>query len=323
MKKLIGVGSALVDTLAFVPDSFIANISGEKGGMLLLESAQEKSNLKKALPDELSQAPGGSAANTACGIAQLGNPAAMLCKVGTDEAGKFYRQGMADIGVSTTSFKVSDSVETGECISMITPDSQRTMRTDLGASATMELAEITVADFANCDLVHIEGYMLFNRDLMLHILKTAKDAGCEIGLDLAAPEVVQASLDILPNLLAEYVDIVYANEDEAAAFANSADEEQALQELAKLCKVAVVKIGKRGAMISHDGKVTKIDAQLVDAVDTTGAGDLWAAGFLYGYLNDWSMQRSGDLAAKVAAEVVQQVGATIPNNIWNELRKGI
>jgi sugar/nucleoside kinase (ribokinase family) len=142
-----------------------------------------------------------------------------------------------------------------------------------------------------------------------------------VSLDLAAPEVVMASMAILPELLRDWVDMVFANEDEAAAFCGSRDEAGGLQALGECCDLAVVKLGARGALIQHRGERVSVPARRVDALDTTGAGDLWAAGFLHSFLTGGSLQRSGELGAAVAAEVVQNIGATIPDAAWLRLRQ--
>ena len=319
MTRIIGIGSALLDVLARVPEEFVAGLPGGKGGMVLVDAA-EMGGLLARLPADATLVPGGSAANTVLGLGRLGVPGRMLAKVGRDANGELYRRNALAAGIDGVAFKENPAVPTGTCVSLVTPDSERTMRTNLGAAATMAPAEVTVADFAGCTHAHIEGYMLFNRELMAHILKTAKAAGCTVSLDLASYEVVQASADILPDLLSERVDMVFANEDEAAAFVGGKDEEAALSRLAELCDVAVVKLGRRGALLRRGAEKARVAAHLVDAVDTTGAGDLWAAGFLHGLFSGRSLAECGDFGAAVSAEVVQVMGASIPSDRWQALR---
>ena len=321
-KRVIGVGAALVDQVACVPESFLATVRGGKGGMVLVDYP-EMSGIVARLPAPPSQVPGGSAANTAVGVAQLGMPTRLLAKVGTDPNGAFYRRALGAAGVEDAAVKFSRDVPTGQCLALVTPDSQRTMRTFLGASATLAPDEITVADFAGGTVVHVEGYLLFNEALMRHVLATAKAAGCRISIDLAAPEVVREKRAILPGLLREYADMVFANEDEAAEFAGSRDEERGLEALRACCRTAVVKLGVRGARIAHGEEVCHVEARRVDAADTTGAGDLWAAGFLYGMLSGLSVADAGRCGAWVSAEVVQVTGAVIPEEAWVRLRREI
>ena len=227
---------------------------------------------------------------------------------------------MAATGVETQAFKTHPTEASGTCLCLVTPDSQRTMRTYLGAAATLDPAEIGAADFAGCTHAHIEGYLLFNESLMRHVLKTAKAAGCTVSLDLASPEVVGAARAILPDLIREHVNMVFANEDEAAAFAGTRDEGEALRCLARLCRLAVVKVGVRGSLIRRGEETVTVPARRVKAVDTTGAGDLWAAGFLYGVLTGRSLADAGRFGSVVAAAVVQQTGAVIPEGKWCKVR---
>ena len=318
--RLLGFGSALLDELAHVPEAFLATVPGLKGGTELVDRATGEALLKR-LPGKPVQAPGGSAANTIVGAAHLGLKCGMLAKVGKDAAGDFYRAAMHAAGIDTAPFKISQTEPTGCCLSLITPDSQRTMRTFLGAAATVSPAEITAADFAGYTHLHAEGYQLFNRELMQHVLALAKAAGLEISLDLSAPEVVYATKDILPELLREYVTTVFANEDEASAFADGRGEEAGLAALSQIVPVSCVKLGVRGAIIRAGGKAVRVAAHVVKAVDTTGAGDLWAAAYLYGRLTGAGFAQAGDFGARTSAAVVQVTGAVISAAEWARLRQ--
>ncbi|MCF7855499.1 MAG: adenosine kinase, partial [Candidatus Pacebacteria bacterium] len=273
------------------------------------------------LPEIPYRVPGGSAANTVTGIAKLGLKAGLLTKVGDDESGTYYREALAAAGVDEHAFKLSADIATGACVALVTPDSERTMRTFLGASATMTPEDVSPEDFEPYAYAHIEGYLLFNVALIQKVLVSATAAGCQVVLDLAAPEVVKANLEVLPSLLDEYVDVVLANEDEAAAFSDTRDERAALDALGSHCGVAVVKLGARGALIKRGGEdVVTVPAYTVKAVDTTGAGDLWAAGFLYGLLDGLELKKAGDIGARIAAEVIKETGAVLPEEVWVRLR---
>lgn len=319
MISLLGVGSALLDQLCPVSDVHLASVPGGKGGMELVD-AYGMSCLIERLPGPARRSPGGSTANTVMGLARLGLPVGLVAKLGEDPAGDQYREQMVAAGVDVRGLKVSPDLPTGCCLSLVTPDSERTMRTCLGAGGAMVPGDIVAQDFVGYDFVQTEGYLLFNRDLMLRVLETAVGSGRQVGLDLSSPEVVAASRDVLPELLARYVDVVFANETEATAFAGVGDEEEALAVLAGLCRVAVVKLGSRGALVQVEGERFVIPALRVQAVDTTGAGDLWASGFLYGLLRGWPIPEAGALAARVAAEVVQVLGAVVPESAWTTIR---
>ncbi len=321
-RSLLGFGSALVDLLVHVEDDFLRrSIPGLKGGTELVQDS-EMSVILAGLPQSPVQVPGGAAANTIVGYAQLGGRASMLAKIGNDQAGEFYRQSLAQSGVSTALFKRDPRHATGRCLSMITPDSERTMRTCMGAANTLAPEELAPADFTGQDCLYIEGYALFNRQLMRKALELAKAANLKVCLDLAAPEIVRAARDILPDLLRHYVDAVFANELEAEMFAGVDDPRAGLAALSELCPLAVVKVGRQGAWLQKRGEgAVHVEAKVVQAVDTTGAGDLWAAGFLYGWLNGWPLRPAAELGALVASEVVQVTGAVIPAATWTRLRE--
>ena len=318
---LIGVGNALVDSLANVDDAFLAaEVEGQKGGMMLVDTPTLAA-LKAKLAGPLSEAPGGSAANTVTAAAGLGTKTAYIGKLGNDEGGEFYARSFEEMGTDMSRAKVG-TVPNGRCLSLVTPDSERTMRTDLGAAMTLAPEDLSAADFAGCRLAHIEGYLLFNPDLMKQVEASAKAAGCEISLDLASFEVVNAAGAGLLDMLDESIDIVFANEDEAKAVypAEGEDYERMARLLAGHCKIAAVKLGKDGALIASGDELVKVDADVVKAIDTTGAGDFWAGGFLHGYLAGKSLAECGRLGSKLGAAIVQVMGASLPEESWQALR---
>jgi sugar/nucleoside kinase (ribokinase family) len=266
-------------------------------------------------------APGGSAGNTIFGLARLGLSTALIGKIGHDSIGQYYYHAAAATGLDVTRLKRHETIPSGHCLSLITPDSERTLRTYLGASAALEVADITPEDFRGAKLVHLEGYLLFNRDLALHVLDCAKTAGCTVSLDLASFEVVHANQDILDELLNRYVDIVFANEDEAEAWAASSDPREALELLSTHCHISAVKLGAEGAMIKRGNEFIQVPVVPVRAVDTTGAGDLWAAGFLYGLVGGHDFATCGHDGAVLGAEVVQLIGAAIPEARWPDIKE--
>ncbi|MCH2205145.1 MAG: adenosine kinase [Lentisphaerales bacterium] len=318
-KRIIGVGSPLVDILSQVPHEHIDTIDGDKGGMQMVEFDQLQKLISDAGDHEL--APGGSAANTVLGLLELGFDGAFLGKLGKDERGQFFTDSFTKAGGKLDSFKYCEETPTGTCLSLVTPDAERTLRPFLGAAANIGTHEVSAADFNDHDHVHIEGYLLFNRDLAVHTLKAAKEAGCTVSVDLASFEVVLANKDILAELLAEYVDMVFANEEEAKAWCDSEDPHVALDSLKEYCDVVAVKLGADGAWVQHGDEKVFVDAHKVDAIDTTGAGDLWASGFLYGHFSGFGPEKSAKLASKVGAEVVQIMGATIPQDGWSRIRE--
>lgn len=320
--KVLGIGSPIVDILVNVTEEFIGGIKGAKGGMELVDTSILDGILEKTEKGG-TRVPGGSAANTIVGLAKLGIPTAFLGKIGNDREGGFYKSFFERAGVDVSRFKLNETMPTGRCLSLITPDSERTMRTDLGAAATLLPENILSEDFADITHVHIEGYLVFNEVLIRHILKLAKDASCIVSLDMASFEVVTASMKILPELLMEYVDIVFANEHEAETFCGSNDPERGLQVFSEYCKIAAVKLGEDGALIQSGGKKIKVKAETVHDIDTTGAGDLWGAGFLYGLLKGKPLELCGRYGSILGAEVVKVMGASIPESRWRVIRRRI
>lgn len=316
---LIGIGSPLVDLLIRIEDSFLAsNVSGAKGGMELTDAAAI-AGIIAASGQEAQRAPGGAAANTTMGCASLGLATAFVGCRGDDPEGAYYSDALVQMGVEPR-LTINPEAPTGRVLSLITPDAERTMRTCLGAAATMKPEAITKGTFADCRLVMLEGYTLFNPDLTRAIARAAKEAGCELALDMASFEVVRAGRIVLEELLSGQVDIVFANETEARAW-HPDGELAAWEDLAARARIAVVKVGKDGAWIARGRERHQVPAQVVEnVVDTTGAGDNWAAGFLSGYLRGLPLDHCGKLGAMAGAAVVQVVGAQPPAQSWQRIR---
>ncbi len=316
--ELIGVGSPLVDLVVQVDDDFLAkHVEGAKGGMQMVDAAHIADLLGKTRRQP-AQSPGGAAANTTVGCANLGVRAAFIGACGADEYGEFYR---ATLRAQSCEPRLLEHAvhPTGRVLSMVTPDAERTMRTCLGAAAALDPAHFTPEVFAGARVVMLEGYTLFNHDLTRAVASAAKRAGCELALDLASFEVVNANRAVLAELLAGQVDIVFANQDEAAAW-NAAGPEAALDELAGRVPVVAVKLGKDGALIARGRERVRVAAEVVEAVDTTGAGDCWAAGFLAGHLRGLPLVQCGRLGSLSGAAVVQVMGAQLPRERWLEVK---
>lgn len=314
---VIGVGAPVMDILARVDDSFLAEVGGARGGMELVDAAT-LDRWVATLVQPPAQVPGGSAANTVGAMARLGLRCTFIGKLGADATAEAYAAAFARLGGDIGRFK-RGSGPNARCLSLVTPDSERTMRTDLGAAMTLEPSEMSVEDFAGCRHAHIEGYLLFNEKLLRRVMECAGEAGCTISLDLASFEVVQAARRLLPEVLERDVDVVLANEDEADAFfgQSGGDHVEQVRRLGELCSVAVVKLGKKGALVAHEGHIHEIAPLWVDQpVDTTGAGDLWAAGFLTGWLRGHDIPQCGRYGSLLGAEIVQVLGATIPEHRW-------
>ena len=323
--KVLGSGSPILDVLLKVDDSFLTSfVSGEKGGMNMIDSAEQERILNKAKEAGISAkyAIGGSAFNTISALTRLGLATSFLGKTGMDADGEFFRKAYKEIGGDPSALKETSEAATANCICLVTPDSQRTMRSNLGASTLIRTEDISPEDFENITHVHIEGYQLFFADVVKMVITLAKEKNCTVSFDMASFEVVRLFRRELAELL-PLIDIIFANEDEAREFFAGEEFEPltALEKLSAFCPVAVVKVGSKGAWIREKEDIIHVDARMVKAIDTTGAGDLWQAGFLYGYLTGKGIEFAGCLGAAVSAEVVQVMGAELPPEAWERLKK--
>jgi sugar/nucleoside kinase (ribokinase family) len=318
---LIGVGNPIMDILAHVDDAFLReHVAGEKGGMVLVDDGDIAALLHR-IGDRVAMMPGGAAANTTLGAQRLGLRTTYLGKIGGDITAEHYLGNFTAAGGDGSRFKRA-ALPNGRCLSMVTLDGQRTMRTHLGAAMTLRPEEVTADDFKGCRHAHIEGYLLFNPSLADKVMATARAAGCTLSLDLASFEVVNVARDWIFQQLRAGVDVVFANEDEARAlFGAERDYEDYARELAAFGGVAAVKMGKDGAWVARGDEMHRIFPVSVDqVVDTTGAGDAWAAGFLFGHLRGRPLPYAGAIGSMLGAETVRHLGASVPDIHWPRLR---
>lgn len=316
MKKVLGMGAALVDVLAHVNDSWIDAQNVQKGGMNMVDNAQMM-HMLSTIKDSL-QVPGGSTCNTMVGLSKLGGRASFISKVGDDNLGKLFIEHLSKSNVESK-VKIANA-NTGCVLSAVTPDAERTMWTYLGASDFLSSKDFELALYDDVGLLYAEGYRAFNAECFKKSFALAKYLGVKTALDFSSFGVVDACRKTFDNLFEQnMIDIVIANEDEAFAYTQK-KEEEALEILSKKTEIAIVKLGKRGALIAKGANICHIDAGSAKAIDTTGAGDLWAAGFLYGYMNNWNIENSGKLGSIVSNEVVQVMGAQIPDSAWEKIR---
>jgi sugar/nucleoside kinase (ribokinase family) len=321
---LVGVGSPITDLVAQVPESFLPLVPGEKGGMVLVDDA-EMGRMLSLLDSPPAYATGGSAANATFNAARLGLRTAFVGKLGGDSLARDYVERFARAGVDVSRFKRGKGAS-ARCLALVTPDAQRTMRTSLGAAMTLSPGEISAEDFRGARHAHIEGYLVFNHELCETVLNAARAAGCTISLDLSAFEVVNAWRDWMFTQFGHGIDIVFANEDEIRALypGRGGDYEALARELASHGVTAAVKMGREGAWIAKGGEVHRNPpVHLRDAIDTNGAGDAWAAGFLFGYLRDRPLGECGAIASIMGSETVRHLGPMIPDSAWAGVRKRI
>ncbi|MBQ3369067.1 adenosine kinase [bacterium] len=321
MKKILGMGNALLDILVALPgDSVLTELGLAKGSMQLVDLAFSERVLKTVENLDFSLVSGGSASNTIHGLAKLGVETSFIGKVSNDEFGSIFEKDMETSSIRPILFR--DEPQTGRAIALITPDSERTFATYLGSAVKLAADELTLDLFKGYDLFHVEGYLVQDHDLIERSLVLAKEAGLTTSLDLASFNVVVENLGFLQSIVSRYVDIVFANEEEARSFTGLPAEESALK-IAEMCKIAVVKTGPKGSLVACGKDLLTIPPVDAKRVDTTGAGDLYASGFLYGYVNGLPLEKSAMAGTILAACVIEKIGAKIPDECWPEMVKKI
>lgn len=321
MGKVLGIGNALVDIMTQLPeDGFLSEFSLEKGSMQLVD-IELSTRIDEASADfKKSQSSGGSAANTIHAIAQLDMPCGYIGKVGRDDLGAFFSKDMRENHI--TPHLLESDTETGRAMALISPDSERTFGTYLGAAVELTPDDLCENYFEGYDVLHIEGYLLFNNELLTRAADLAKKHKLKLSLDMASYNVVEANLDFLKDYITHFVDIVFANEEEAKAFTGK-EPREALDEIAEMCEIAVVKVGKEGSWIKRAQECLHIEATEAKPVDTTGAGDLYAAGFLYEWVNGKSLETAGLTGTVLAGNVIEVIGAKLPEERWSKIKKQI
>ncbi|MDP4282435.1 MAG: adenosine kinase [Bacteroidota bacterium] len=321
MKKVIGMGNPLVDLLLTIKDENILNhLDLPKGSMQLVDKKRHDSILNFFNQHDKKLAAGGSAANTIHGMAKLGAPVGYMGVIGEDEMGGFFVQDMINAGVEP--HMIHSETETGVAITLITPDSERTFATYLGASVELKPSDVREFNFSRYQVLHIEGYQVQNHELIETAVHMAHQAGLEISVDLASYNVVEENRDFLESLIRQYVDIVFANEDEAKALTGK-EPREALNDIAEMCRIAVVKTGGKGSMVKSGNEYHEIGVIPVKPIDTTGAGDLYASGFLFGLINDRPLDECGRIGALLAGNVIEVMGSKMNYETWELIKNSI
>ena len=321
MKKILGIGSALVDILTQIPnEQILKELNLPKGSMTYVDT-----DTSVKVGDFLKQygstmAAGGSAANTASGLAKLGVGSGFLSKIGKDEVGRFFEKAMIDTNVKPQ-LLISDT-PSGRVQAIVTPDGERTFATCLGAAAEMSPEDIQPELFVGWDIFYVEGYLVANPSMLNKAMETAKAAGLKIAIDMASYNVVDENRDYFIQLIDRYVDYVFANEKEAFALTGM-EPKAALDYIAERCDIAVVKVGAKGAYIKHGQEIATIAPLKANVIDTTGAGDMWAAGFLAGLVKGENLQKCGMMGAIVAANVIEVIGPKMDDQRWEKIHASI
>lgn len=314
-KKILGIGNALVDILINVDDNFLLNQKLQKGSMQLVEKERVEELLKQLEHMPIQYASGGSAANTIYGLSCLGATTGYIGKIGNDSLGNFFSNDLQKQNINP--ILLSSNTPTGTALTLITPDSERTFATYLGAALELNANDLQPQFFSGYQILHFEGYLVYNHELIYKAIELASQYNLEISIDLASYNIVESNREFLQKVI-NRVDIVFANEQEAKAL-TQLEPEKAVEHISQMCRVAIVKIGARGSWIMTNGKKYFIEPYPVNSIDSTGAGDLYASGFLYGYANNWPWEACGKLGSLIASRVIQVIGAKISPQHWEEI----
>ncbi|QIL90280.1 adenosine kinase [Microbulbifer sp. SH-1] len=322
---LYGIGAALLDTEIEVTDSDLASLGVDKGVMTLVDDARQQ-QLVNDLSDHMvtaSHACGGSGANTVIAASYFGLSTFYSCKVADDDNGDFYRDNLAAAGVDyPKALHNADTGTTGKCLVLITPDAERSMNTYLGISAELSVAEIDSDALTQSRWIYLEGYLVSSptgRAAAIALRKQAETAGVKTALSLSDPMMVQLFHDGLKEMIGERVDLLFCNRDEALKFSQTDSLDQAAQTLRNHSRAFAITLGADGALLWDGEQEYRVTAPKVKAIDTNGAGDMFAGAFLYGISREMGFVEAGELACRAAAQVVSQYGPRLRPEQHREL----
>lgn len=325
MKSILGIGNALTDILAVLPDdSLLSEYHLPKGSMQHVDMETGDKIWAALKPLGVKYVAGGSAANTITCTSILGMPSGFIGKIGDDELGLLFKSDQEQYGVKTTLLKSPHS--SGRSMVFVSGgNAERTFAVYLGAALDLVPEDLKPEFFEGYDYFHIEGYLVQNQALARRAVELAYKAGCIISIDMASYNVVESNLAFLHDIVERYVDIVFANETESKAFTKLDDPRKALDQIARMCKVAVVKVGKDGSWIRSGENTHFIEAYPAQTIDATGAGDTYAAGFLFAHSLGLPLEACGHAGSIIAAKVVEVLGTKIDIPRWksakNQLRE--
>jgi len=310
---VVGIGNALVDVIVNIEDSFLEDTGMPKGSMNLVDLDQ--SDMIYAKLSSGREVSGGSAGNTMAGIAALGGKGAYIGKVRDDQFGKVFRHDIRSIGVDFETPDSTDGINTGKCLVMVHPDAERTMATFLGAANSLTPADVNPATIQAAKVVYMEGYLFDPEDAKAAFVKAAEAAhagptGTKVSLSLSDPFCVGRHREAFVHLVEHHIDILFANEEEIMSLYETDDFDAAVADVRGHCEIACLTRGAKGSVIVTADDVISVPAVPVEKViDTTGAGDQYAAGFLYGYTQGWDLETAGCAGSIMAGEIISHYGA--------------
>jgi sugar/nucleoside kinase (ribokinase family) len=321
MAKVLGMGNALVDIITRIDDDTILDGFGfPKGSMTLVDLDTSNYIHSETAGKPKSKASGGSAANTIHGLAHLGIETGFVGTVGNDDMGRFFKKDMEVNKINPILFRTMN--ETGRAMAFITSDSERTFATYLGAAVDLSVDDITHDIFEGYDYFYVEGYLVQNREMFEKAMRLASKTGLKVCLDLASYNIVEENSDFFKKLISKYVDILFANEEEIRALSGKSPEEGAV-DIRDQVELVVIKMGAEGSFYVRGEEVVRIGVRPSNPIDTTGAGDLYAAGFIYGHIKGLNPETCGKMGAILAGRIIELIGAKMDEAHWENLRREI
>ena len=319
--KVLGMGNALVDIITQIDDDSILEGFGlPKGSMTLVDLDTSNYIHSETTGMPKSKASGGSAANTIHGLAHLGIETGFVGTVGNDDMGTFFKKDMKVNKIKPILFRSLN--ETGRAMALISKDSERTFATYLGAAVDLSADDITRDIFEGYDYFYVEGYLVQNKKMFEKAMRLASKAGLKICLDLASYNIVDEHVEFFKSIISEHVDILFANEEEIRSLTGKAPEEGA-RETSGICELVVIKLGAQGSFCVCKEGMVRIGVRPSRAIDTTGAGDLFAAGFIYGHMKGLPAEICGKMGAILAGRIIELIGAKMEESNWELLRREI
>ena len=322
---IVGIGNAIVDVLTKTDDSLLKKLSFKKGSMSLINETKSKELYK--ISTKGIQRSGGSVANSLACVAQLGGKAAFIGRVKNDKLGEIFTEELSKVGTIFNTPRSTAGPSTARCLIFITPDTQRTMCTYLGASVLLEPSDIDLSTVSEAKILYLEGYLWDHpaaKNAFIKAAEIAKNAGRKVALSLSDSFCVSRHRESFKKLVKDYINVLFANEDEIKTLYKTSSLKTAIEKLKKDCELAAITIGKNGSILILNGKQINIDPFIFgQAIDTTGAGDLYAGGFLKGLSDGLNPELCAKIGSICAGQIVTQLGSRSNTNLLNLVNSNI
>ncbi|MDR1974313.1 MAG: adenosine kinase [Bacteroidales bacterium] len=327
--KVLGIGNALTDIIIRLDSDEHLNYLGlPKGSMQLIGEKRSREILDYFSQTDITigasgsrpftYSTGGSASNAVTGCASLELECGFIGSIGDDEYGKFYVNDLIERGMKPY-FQTLKTAPSGTAITLISPDSERTFATHLGAAYQLTSSFLKKEYFEGYNYFHVEGYLVQNYELLETAMKMAREAGAKVSFDMGSYNIVEENIDYLRRIIPQYVDILFCNEQEAQTFTGKRGTE-ALVEAGKTCALVAMKTGSRGSMLIDKNTVYIIPPFPAERIDTNGAGDSYVSGFLFGLSRGYSLQRTGEIASLISSKVISIVGPKLNEEGWKMVK---